>query len=102
MMEHTPIKFRLLEYLDGNPGSWTDEIVPTLQSEYGMSTGHGRDMINYDLIELVSAGLVREGESRIDEDGHYKPDSLITSYSLTNLGREYLDGLRQTVSPKEA
>ena len=101
MMEHTPIKFRILEYLDDNPDSWTDEVVPALQGEYGMTTDYGRDMINYDLVELVSAGLVHEGESKIDEDGHYKQNSLITQYCITNLGKEYLSGLMETVTPKE-
>lgn len=101
MMEHTPIKFRILEYLDENPKSWTDIIVPALQEEYGMLTDHGRDMINYDIIELVSAGLVHEGESKVDEDGHYKQGALLTCYCPTNLGREYLADLRTKVTPKE-
>ncbi|MDO5861634.1 MAG: hypothetical protein Q4Q58_02400 [Thermoplasmata archaeon] len=102
MMEHTPIKFRILEYIEEHPGSWTDQIVPELQEEYGMNDEHGRDMINYDVIELVSAGLIHEGDSRIDEDGHYKQGTLLTCYSPTHLGSEYLADLRTKVTPKEA
>lgn len=64
--------------------------------QYSMNTEHGRDMINYDLIELVSAGLIREGESKID-DGTYKNGSLVTQYTLTNLGEDYLNDLKSKV-----
>ncbi len=102
MMENTPLKFRLLEYIEANPDQWNDQIVPQIQSEYNMNSDHGRNMINYDLIELVSAGLIREEETKIDEDGHYKKDALLTQYAITNLGRSYLDDLRVKVIPKGA
>lgn len=102
MMEHTPIKFRILEYLGDNPDSWTQDIVAQLQKEYGMENEHGGAMINYDTIELVSAGLVSEGESRIDEEGVFKKGGLVTCYKLTNLGCEYLGDLKTKVIPKEA
>ena len=44
MMENTPLKFRLLEYIEANPDLWNDEIVPEMQSEYTMNTDHGRNM----------------------------------------------------------
>ncbi len=102
MMENTPLKFRLLEYIEANPDQWNDQIVSRIQSEYNMNSDHGRNMINYDLIELVSAGLIREEETKIDEDGHYKKDALLTQYAITNLGRSYLDDLRVKVIPKGA
>ncbi len=101
-MENTPLKFRLLEYIEANPDLWNDEIVPEMQSEYTMNTDHGRNMINYDLIELVSAGLIREEGNRIDEDGHFRQGALLTQYNITNLGRSYLDDLRTKVIPKGA
>lgn len=102
MMENTPLKFRLLEFIEANPNLWNDEIVPKMQDEYTMNGDHGRNMINYDLIELVSAGLIREGMNKIDEDGHYKQGALLTQYNITNLGRSYLDDLRTKVIPKGA
>lgn len=102
MMENTPVKFRLLEYIEENPDAWNDQIVPEMQSEYLMNSSHGRNMINYDLIELVSAGLIREDGNKIDEDGHYKQGALLTQYNITNLGKSYLDDLRVKVIPKEA
>ena len=79
---------------------WTDEIVPILQEEYNMKGDYGRDMANFDLIEMVSAGLLREGESKLDEDGHYKKDHLITHYELSGLGQTYLDDLKKKVGGK--
>lgn len=102
MMENTPVKFRLLEYIEENPDRWNDQIVPDIQSEYSMNSNHGRNMINYDLIELVSAGLIREDGNRIDDDGHYKQGALLTQYNITKLGRVYLDDLRTKVIPKGA
>ncbi len=99
MMENCPLKFRILEVMEGGP-MWTDEIVPKLQQEYGMTTNYGRDQINYDIVEMVSAGMLKEGESKIDEDGHYKKDALITQYTLTSIGQDYLDGLKKTVRPQ--
>ena len=59
MMEGQPIKFRILELFEEKGPMWTDEIVPILQDEYHMKGDYGRDMANFDLIELVSAGLLR-------------------------------------------
>ena len=92
MMEGCPIKFRILEMLDSGP-MWTDEIVHSLQKEYDMGSDHGRDMINYDVVELVSAGMVHEGDSRLDESGSYKKGHLLTQYSITSLGRSTLQDL---------
>ncbi len=103
MMEGQPLKFRILEILDEHEaGMWTDEIVPIVQKEYNMGNAYGRDMINFDLIEMVSAGLLREGESKLDEDGHYKKDRLITHYEISGLGKTYLDDLRVKVGGKGA
>ena len=97
MMEGCPMKFRILELL--NTGEmWTDEIVHELQDEYGMGSEHGRDMINYDLVELVSAGMVHEGESKVDEEGSYKKGHLLTQYSITKLGESMLMELSAKVS----
>ena len=100
MMEGQPIKFRILELFEQNGPMWTDEIVPILQEEYNMKGDYGRDMANFDLIEMVSAGLLREGESKLDEDGHYKMNHLITHYELSGLGQSYLDDLKAKVGGK--
>ena len=100
-MEGQPIKFRILELFEQKGPMWTDEIVPILQEEYYKTKGdYGRDMANFDLIEMVSAGLLREGESKVDEDGHYKKDHLITHYELSGLGQTYLDDLKTKVGGK--
>ena len=101
MMEGQPIKFRILELFEEKGPMWTDEIVPILQDEYHMKVDYGRDMANFDLIELVSAGLLREGDSKLDEDGHYKKDHLITHYEISGLGQSYLDDLKVKVGGKK-
>ncbi len=99
MMEGQPIKFRLMEILDENGAMWTNEIVPIVQKEYNMNSNHGRDMINYDLVEMVSAGFACEGESVLDEEGVYKQGHLLTQYTLTKLGKSMLEELKTKVRP---
>ncbi len=95
-MEGQPIKFRILEVLEERP-MWIQDIVKKIQSEYHMTSDYGRAMINYDVVELVSAGMVKEGECKIDEDGIFKKDKLITCYSLTDYGATTLDDLKVKV-----
>ena len=102
MMENCPLKFRLMEMLDENGPMWTDTIVPKAQGEYGMTTEHGRDMINYDLVEMVSAGFLCEGECKIDESGDFKKGHLLTEYRLTKLGQRTLEDLRGTIRPQKS
>lgn len=99
MMERCPIKFYILERLMGS-GKWTHEIVSEVQANYGMESEYQKNMINYDLIELVSAGLVQEGESVIDEDGRFRKGHLLTHYSITPLGETYYEDLVRKVTPR--
>ncbi len=99
MMEQGPLKFRILEIFSEGP-AWNDEVVTKLQQEYGMNSDHGRDMINYDIVELVSAGFLAEGESKIDEDGHYKLNSVLTNYRITKCGNDMLNSLKTTFKPQ--
>lgn len=96
MMEGQPIKFRILEVLEERP-MWIQDIVKKIQMDYNMKTDYGRAMINYDVVELVSAGMVKEGECKIDEEGVFKKDHLLTCYSLTSYGMDTLDGLKAKV-----
>lgn len=96
-MQKCPVKFRILEYLEDGP-KMTNEIAETLAKEYGgYDNAYGKAMIKYDCNELVSAGILREGDCRIDEEGVFQKGKLLVEYSLTNLGMEYLNGLRKTV-----
>ena len=96
MMEGQPIKFRILEVLEERP-MWIQDIVRRIQTEYSMKSDYGRAMINYDVVELVSAGMVKEGECKIDEEGIFKKDHLLTCYSLTSFGATTLDDLKAKV-----
>jgi len=95
-MEGQPIKFRILEVLEDGP-MWIQDIVTKLEMEYDMNSKHGGAMINYDVVELVSAGMVKEGDCKIDEDGLYHKGKLITCYSLTDYGMDTLCDLKVKV-----
>ncbi len=96
-MEDCPVKFRILELLDSK-GMRTEEIVFTISKERpGYDNDYGKAMIKYDVIELVSAGLVNEGKSVIDEEGIFQKGKLLTDYTISDLGKTYLDDLRQKV-----
>lgn len=97
------MKFFLLEILEasGAEGMWTDEIVAKTSEVYNMRTEYQKDMINYDIIELVSAGLLVEGESRFDEEGSFKKGHILTHYTITPLGRTYYEDLVKKVTPRK-
>lgn len=90
-----------MEILDENGPMWTQEIVPLVQDEYNMNSVHGGNMINYDLVEMVSAGFLDEGESVIDEEGIFKKGHLVTKYTLTPLGKSMLEELKTKIKPQK-
>lgn len=97
MMQGCPVKFRILEYLEDGP-KMTNEIADALAKEYtGYDNPYGKAMIKYDCNELVSAGILKEGKIVLDEEGIFQKGKLLVEYSLTNLGIEYLEGLKKTV-----
>jgi len=86
-MTNRPIKFRILEvYMDGRE-HWNDEVVGKLQKEYGMTTGYGRDSINFDIIELAAGGMLKEVDVRAASPTLYGKNALLHSYLLTDFGR---------------
>jgi hypothetical protein len=87
MMEGEPIKFRILELFNEKEGYWVQDIVPIIQEEYSLKTDYGRGMVTYDIVELVSAGFLKEGECKLDTEGIFHKDHLITYYSITSLGK---------------
>ena len=99
MMEGAPIKYRLFELLNENDG-WTDELVPKILDEYNMHYNYAQDHVNFYLLEFVSGGFASEIDHRIDEDGHYKKDALLTKYSLTPSGKAIFAKLQRTVNKK--
>jgi len=101
MMENTPVKFRILELLEDGPKR-TDEICFKLCKEYkGYDNDYGRGMIKFDCIEMASYGLISAGEAVIDEEGILDKGKLLTMYSLTSYGSDYLEYLKQTVKPQK-
>lgn len=87
-MKGAPLKFRIMELVDEEGPLWTHEIIDKIYAEYGMSTEYEKLMINYDVVEMVSAGFLSEGECKVDEEGLYRQGKLLTLYSITKLGKD--------------
>ena len=100
MIVGAPLKFRIMEVLE-KKSLWNYEIVDALKDEYHLSSSLGRDNINYDCIECVSAGFCKEVEWAIDTDGSKfdskHPGRLLTKYELTPYGKSVLDELKAKV-----
>lgn len=86
MAANRPIKFRILELCHHSDGKWNYEIVQQIQKEYNMKGNFSRDSINFDIIELASGGMLKDIESKVDEDGIYKKGFLLHKYTITEFG----------------
>ena len=75
MIRDAPVKFRIMEVFEEGGPQWNYEVVPKIMEEYGMHSHHEQQMVNYDIIEMVSAGFLEEGESVIDEEGSSTKDT---------------------------
>ena len=100
MITGAPLKFRILELVQKQP-MWNYEIVDILKHEYHLDTAIGRDNINYDCIETVSAGFCKEVDWAIDTDGSKfdakHPGRLLTKYEITPYGSATIDELKAKV-----
>ena len=61
MIRDAPVKFRIMEVFEEGGPQWNYEVVPKIMEEYGMHSHHEQQMVNYDIIEMVSAGFLEEG-----------------------------------------
>jgi hypothetical protein len=100
MMEGRPYKFRILEILDAEGPMWNDDLVRKLQSEYGMPSDYNRDCLNFDLIEVAASGMMCEMDAKIDHEGSFRKDCLLTKYKITPIGLDLLNELRSKVMPR--
>ena len=82
-----PIKFRILELYSDGQEYWNYEIVTMIQKEYNMNSAFHRDSINFDLIELVSGGMLTSVDEKVDEGGVYKKGFLLQKYAITDFGK---------------
>ena len=87
-MTQRPLKIRILGiFNDGRP-HWNYEIVETIFEEYKMNGNYERDLINFDIIELASGGMLSDVEQKVDAQGIYKKDFLLHKYVITDIGKE--------------
>jgi hypothetical protein len=100
MMEGRPIKFRLLELF--NEGEkWNFDVIPQIQEEYKMNSKYEADSINFDIIEICTAGFLVQTETKVDEDGTYRQGSLLIRYKITQLGRDQFETIARNLSKKK-
>ncbi|MCL1811749.1 MAG: hypothetical protein FWG41_06000 [Methanomassiliicoccaceae archaeon] len=100
MMEGRPIKFRLLELF--NEGEkWNYEVIPVMQEEYRMNSKYEADCLNFDIIEICTAGFLVKTETQIDEEGIYRQGSLLIRYKITQLGRDQFETIAKKLSKKK-
>ncbi len=97
IIKKAPIKFRLMQILENGGPMWSYEVVDKLCQEYNMSSEHERHMVNYDLIEMTSAGFLQELEHKVDTEGKLNKDHLLVRYGITDLGITTVDGLKSEV-----
>lgn len=101
MIINAPIKFRLMELFEEEGPMWNYEVILRVMEEYNMHSQYQQQMVNYDLIEMVSAGFLTEEESVVDTEGRFHKDHLLMRYQITNLGIETVDGLKKKVKHYE-
>lgn len=87
-MSERPMKIRILEIFNDGQEHWNYEIVDQIFKEYDMSGNYNRDLINFDLIELASGGMLADIDQKVDSDGIYKKNFLLHKYVITDFGRE--------------
>ncbi|MDR2845928.1 MAG: hypothetical protein LBV63_01445 [Candidatus Methanoplasma sp.] len=98
-MEGRPIKFRLLELFD-ECERWNYEVIPQVQNEYGMGDKYGADTINFDIIEIATAGFLLRTDIKVDTEGLYREGSLLIRYEITQLGRKQLETIKKNLSKR--
>jgi len=87
-MSEKPTKIRILEILRDGQSRWNYELVSQILKEYSMSGDYNRDVINFDLIELASGGMLSDVDQKVDTEGIYKKNFVLHKYVITDLGRE--------------
>lgn len=87
MSGNRPIKFRILELFNDDQPHWNYEIVEKIQKEYNLVGDFQRDSINFDIIELASGGMLKDVESKVDDEGIYKKGFLLHKYVITDFGK---------------
>ncbi|WNY26432.1 hypothetical protein [Methanolapillus ohkumae] len=83
-----PTKIRLLELFQDEKPHWNYEIIDRIHKEYGLSGNYNRDIINFDIIELASGGMIKDVEQAVDDKGVSKKGFLMHRYVITDFGKE--------------
>jgi len=87
-MGEKPTKIRILEIFKDGKSRWNYEVVSQIHKEYSMKGDYNRDVINFDLIELASGGMLSDIDQKVDTEGIYKKNFLLHKYVITDVGKE--------------
>jgi hypothetical protein len=80
---------------------WNYEVIPQMQDEYDMNTKYEADSINFDIIEICTAGFLVQTDTKIDEGGIYRTGSLLVRYKITQLGRSQFESVAKNLSKRK-
>lgn len=72
-------------YKDEGP-MWDYEAVDRIAKEYGCDTEYWKFVLRFSLIELAGGGLLEAMEEELDDGTHFKADSVVMKYQITDFG----------------
>jgi len=78
----------MLEIFKDGQSHWNYDVVFQILKEYSIEGDYNRDVINFNLIELASGGMLSEVEQKVDTEGVYKKNFLVRKYVISDLGKE--------------
>ncbi len=93
MSHKLTMKSALLKlYKDKGP-MWNYEAVDTITKEYGCQTEYYRLVLRFSLMEMAGGGLLDTIDEEVDDGSHFKPDSVVVKYAITDFGRMRVETL---------
>ncbi|MBO5519161.1 MAG: hypothetical protein J5945_03315 [Candidatus Methanomethylophilus sp.] len=87
-----PTKSALLKSFKEGP-MWDYEAVEKIQTEYGIANDYWKFTLRFYLMELSGGGMLEVIEEDLDNGSHFKPDSVVFKYRLTDFGKMRVETL---------
>jgi len=83
-----PMKSALfMKYVSGD-AIWDYQAIEEIVNEYGCNTEYYKLHLRFGLMELAGGGLLEAVDMEIDDGSHFKQDSVVCKYKVTDFGRE--------------
>lgn len=93
MSRKLPMKSALLKSFKDKGPMWDYEAVDSILDEYGCKTDYYRFVLRFSLMELAGGGLLESVEEELDDGSHFKSDSVVTKYKITDFGLMRVESL---------